>query len=372
MVLISLILFFLVVFNSILKKSKPLFILTLIFMWLLATFTYGNADEMVYQSRYEDTINWENNTEYLFLLLIKICHFFNLTFIEYKGVVFFVLLVLIASTIWKLSNYPNIVLTLYMFYPFLMHISQIRNALATAVFIFGCRYLVNNNSVRISYHKFNLSINDIKYILCIVIASLLHTAAIIWIVLLIAKKVNLKSNVVIAIIVNIFVYFSSAFPILENKMASLLGATDRMDAYFSSNYQISNFRHYGTVIPVLLTLIIFIITYTILWKTNHDKTALLGIKLNIIMSICISLILKYSSEFYRPVEGLLIINYILSINLIPKVQLLKVKTRIPYFVSEISIVVAVSLFLFFIVKGNVATVLSPVFYNNYLFNLFNG
>lgn len=371
MVLISFILVFLVLMNLILRKSRSFFFLTIIFMWLLASFTFENADEVVYQSRYETPQLWENNTEYLFMALIKVCRYLGLTFIEYKGVVFAILLFLVGSTIWKLSHYPNVILTMYMFYPFLMHISQIRYALATGVFVFGCRYLVNDNSNRIVFRKISISLNDIKYIVCVIIASLLHSAALLWIIILIAKKMNVKSNIIIAILMNIFIAVSSSISGISSKMFALIGASNRIDAYFSANYQMSEFRHYGSVIPVFIVLIIFVITYMILWRKDHNNIALFGIKLNIIMSVCLSLILKYSSELYRPFEGTLVLNYILLLNLIPNEQFLRVKTRISYFLSEIFAMSAVILFMIFLVKGNIQSILVPVFYNNYLFNYFN-
>ena len=372
MVLISLVLVFLCLINLILRKSKSFFLITIIFMWLLATFTYGNADETVYQGRYENPELWANNTEYLFLVLIKICKSFNLTFIEYKGIIFFIILILISSTIWKLSSFPNVVLIMYMFYPFLMHISQIRNALATSVFIFGYRYLINDTSKKLHFKRLNLSINDLKYVFCIIIASLIHTAALIWIIILIIKKINLKLDIIISVILNIVIYFSSSISFIGNKLSSLSGAAGRLDAYFSANYQTTSFRHYGSIIPCILVMVIFVVTYIILWKVTKDKTAIMGLKLNIIMSICISMILKYSSELYRPFEGTLVLNYILLLNLIPKEQFFRVRTKISYFMSEIFIGIAVFSFMYFLVGGNIMTVLAPVFYNNYLFSIFNG
>ena len=45
------------------KKSKGVFAVNIIFMWLVATFCYGIADETIYQSRYANPDIWKGITE---------------------------------------------------------------------------------------------------------------------------------------------------------------------------------------------------------------------------------------------------------------------------------------------------------------------
>lgn len=361
----------LILFSMILKKSKILTLITIIFMWCLATFTYGNADETIYMSRYLDIGFWENDTEYLFMLLIKVCRFFNLNFIEYKGVVFAIILLLVSLTVWKLCNYPNVALVIFLFYPFFMYISQIRNALATSVFIFGYRYLLADKKENLDSNKVFIDRDDLFFISCIVVATLIHTASFIWLLLLIPKKLNLKFNIIISILMNLFIIVSSNISSIAQLVISKFGAQTRMEGYLSGAYQLSNYRNYGTIMPIAVSIIIFMILYLILWKTTHSDKAILGIKINLILSVCISLILRYSSEFYRLYEGSMLLNTIIILNLIPKGEFLKLKTKIPYFITECLVTLPTIYFIYFFVPGIYNTVVFPVFYQNYLFQIFN-
>ena len=53
------------------RKSYILYFVCIVFLWLIASFTTGNADEQIYQSRYDEYQLWEDNTEYLYMALIR-------------------------------------------------------------------------------------------------------------------------------------------------------------------------------------------------------------------------------------------------------------------------------------------------------------
>ena len=46
------------------RKSYILYFVCIVFLWLIASFTTGNADEQIYQSRYDEYQLWEDNTVY--------------------------------------------------------------------------------------------------------------------------------------------------------------------------------------------------------------------------------------------------------------------------------------------------------------------
>lgn len=371
MTIILLSMLILVLLSLILKRSKTLTIATVVFMWCLATFTYGNADEVIYQSRYSDIGLWENDTEYLFLLLIKICRFFGFTFVEYKGVIFAIILMLVSLTTWKLCKYPNIALSIFLFYPFFMYISQIRNALAASVFVFSYRYLLTNENKQLNVTNKYVNKSDVFFTVCIILATLIHTASFIWLLLLVPKKLGFKLNVIIAIILNLFIVASSNISSIAQIVISKFGAQTRMEGYLSGTYQLSSYRNYGTIIPIVFSIMIFMLIYVILWKTTHDNKAILGMKINIILTVCVSLILRYSSEFYRLYEGTMLLNAIIILNLIPKTEILKIKTKIPYFITECLVSLPTVYFILFFIPGIYSTVVFPVLYQNYLFQIFN-
>lgn len=323
MYLIIIILIFLIIANLLTKKSKPAFIITLAFMWLLMTFTTGNADHLVYESRFENPSIWKNSSEILFELLINFCRIAGMSYIQYKALLCFIILALIGSTIWKLSSYPNIVLILYFICPFALNSAQLRWAAASGILIFGYRYLVNDQSERVGSKKRNITANDIRYIVCVILATLTHTAAFFGLLLLLAKKISLKSSIIWAFVLNIFFLFIFTPTNIQGIM-NRIGAGARMGAYFSSEYQQSEYRHIGwALLLVLITAAVVVIGCLLIqrWnkKSGHkDANIEYLLKSNILMLSIVAFIIRYTGEMYRPQEAMLILDYILLMNSVTK------------------------------------------------------
>lgn len=344
-------------------KSKPIFVALLGLMWITMTFITGNVDESVYLSRYNNASEWTLNTELLFQLLNTICNKVGLSFVQYKGVLALIILTLIGATIWKLSKFPNIVLIFYFICPFPLNVSQLRFALASAIFIWSYRYLVDEENRTIKLCGKNCSLNNIKYILCIVLASLVHSVAIIWLMLYVVKKLNLKQTIVVTILANIFIYFFFK-PSSINWLLIKLGAYSRMSAYFSVAYQNSEYRHYGlTTITLIFIVGIFIACCLLCDKSIETNQIKMLLKFNIFSLCMLAFILRFTSEMYRPQEGLMVLNYIILTNqyknrkiLISKGQKNEVMFKILLFLA---VVVA---FILKIVLFNYDTVLKPMFF----------
>lgn len=354
------------------KRSRGLFIITIFFFWTLMTFIYNNADQEIYLSRYYNPELWVNNSEFLFSLLINICRKLGLTFIEYKGIISAIEISLVGSTIWKYSKYPNVILIMYFLCPFEYHVSQVRFALATAVFVFALQYLFNDNSKKIG---FDVTINELKYIIGVLIASFIHTSAIFWILLLIAKKCSLRFNLTFMLLFNALILYVIS-PSLISKFLNLFGTTNRMSAYLSTAYQLSSSRTFGQLKVVLVTAFFEILMCIIVLRYKHyfedtDKIMLL-LKIDIITLIIIGIILKYTSEMYRLQEGLILVNYVYLTNAIPTESFMKVKTNVYAFSVEILLILFVfTLFYMKVLDSiNIYDVWYPMFQNNYLYELF--
>lgn len=352
------------------KQSRTLYIISILFLWILMTFTYGNADEGVYLSRYTTPELWTNNSEYLFSFLIDICRKVGLNFFAFKGVTAAIEITLVGRTVWKLSKYPNIVLLFYFFSSFAYNVVQIRFALASSVFIYSIQYLFNDSA---TYENHFLSSNELKYIIGVIIATFIHTSAIIWLVLLIAKKCNIKATAVFTILFNILIIFNIS-PNFISDFLQGFGAEGRMTAYLSTAYQNSSFRTFGQLKLVLFAAILeILICFYILKNKNYfenmNQVELL-LKMNIIILIIIGFILKYTPEVYRLQESLFLINYIVLTNVIPTNSFLKVRTKTPIFIVEnlIFILIIGLSYLELYSSSNFFTVWQPLFSNNLLFN----
>ncbi|WP_274606077.1 EpsG family protein [Lactobacillus delbrueckii] len=358
--------------NFLLKRSRFVFTISAILMWTIMAFTYGNADELIYISRYQNTAKWQGSSELLFTAIINICRVIGLNFTQYKSVLSLIYIVLVSTTIWKLSRYPNIVITLFFFYPFVMNVSQLRFGIASAVLIYSYRYLLHDKSLRIGNAKRNITENDIKFVVCVIIASLLHSVAIYWLLLLIPKKTTVRTTTIWMIGINLFVV--TAFnPSIANGVLSKLGAGLRMGAYFSSAYQTSTYRHYGGALisTLLIGAIIWLLCLLIrknecLFRFTDDVEELM--KCNIMLLTVVSFILRFTSEMYRPQEALTLMAYIVLTNAITEAEFLRLKIELRNFITQAGIFALVATnFYTKIIMYNCEALWIPIFTNSYLF-----
>jgi hypothetical protein len=361
------------ILNVFFKRSKPIFIVSAILMWTIIAFTYGNADEGIYISRYENPYRWLGSSEWLFSAMINICRAFKLNFVQYKAVLALIYMLLTSTTIWKLSKYPNVVLTLFFICPFIMNVSQLRFGMASAILIFSYRYLLHDESPRIGNSKRNITENDVKFVICVIVASLMHSSAIYWLLLLVPKKTTVKTTTIWMLLINAFVLFIFN-PSSVGWLLSKLGAQSRMLAYFSSEYRASEYRHIGASLLTTLLIggIVFLLCLLVkrkrkCFQCTDDVYELL--KFNIMLWTVISFIIRYTSEMYRPQEALMLMSYIVLTNSINKSEFLKLKTNLSSFELEIGVfsISAIGFYTKIIMYQNYLTLWMPIFHNSYLY-----
>ena len=365
---ITILLFLMSIFS---KKNKALYIVLFIWMWILMAFTTGIADEQeVYMSRYASPELWAGNSEILYNAIILLFRKAGCTFYQYKAIITFIQLLLIFTTV---SKYPNIVCCLYMIYPFPLNIAQMRHALATAIFVFAIRYLFEDDKVLIKINKFKLSRSDFKYICLILIAACIHSASLIWLVLLVAKKFDLKTNIVFTAFFNFLIVFLLS-PQNIMKILEVFGAGSRMGAYFSAEYQSSSWRHYGgALLNVTFTaaLLIFLCFYILNKKSGYvnKSQVMLAMKANISILCIYGLIIKYTGEVYRLQESMTIMNLIILFNALKSDGLSKRK------ISKNNALVFMGVFVFILGIAYISvgmylipTILKPILQNNILIN----
>lgn len=361
------------IFNIVFPRSKYTYYSLLFFMWIIMSFTYNIADEGVYLSRYNDPEIWIGQTEFLFSLSTSIFRWMDFNYIQYKCIMSFVVLLLFNSTIRRYAKYPNIVLLLYFICPFALNVAQFRNVLATSIFVYGARYLIDKDESKVLISR--ITINDIKYIGIIITASMFHSAAFIWLILLLAKKYSVKKNIVIVLIIN-FMMIGVLTPTNISTIIPEFGAVMRMAAYLLDEYAQSGWHHYSYIV-----LVIFIGTISILFAWFRSKKALRYsmdyyrmkclMKSNIIMMAILGIMIMYTQEVYRMQEGLAIINYTLMTNCIysKKFGLLKMSVR-NFKIVLVCIVYALGTMYFEIIRYLVPTIVIPILGNNYIVEYF--
>lgn len=348
------------------KKSKKIFLTNLLFMWSVATFCYGIADEEVYLSRYTKPNMWIGATEFGFNGLINICHKFNLDFIGFKGVIYAICLFCIGTTIYKIAEYPNIVLMLYFICPFPLNVAQMRNYIATSIIIYFFRYIILESNSKVIIWK--LDLNDLKYIVGIIIATTMHTSALLWLIFLLAKKLNTKNNYWVMLWTNILLMFIVT-PNSLKKIAALFGAGNRINAYFSLEYAQSEWKHMGPISSVLVAALFAICIARYILKRSNNKELILCERINVLSLGFIGMMIRYTSEIRRIQEGICIINYIMITNAINKnaFKLNRISKKNLLIFCCLLIFLVIYTMMILIIYLN-ESVWSPFWFNNSLWN----
>lgn len=349
---------FLLLINVAMKREKISYTTSLVVMWVIMTFISGNADESIYLSRYNNASDWATNSELLFQALNVMGNKLGLSFLQFRGCIAFLYIALIGSTIWKLSKYPNLVLVLFFFCPFPLNVTQLRFGLSSAIFIYSYRYFITDEN-KDNNKKFFLKSNEVKFCICVVLATLIHTVALCWLSLLVVKKISLKQTIFLTVIANLFVYFlfnpSSIYWLLTK-----IGAFTRMAAYFSMEYQKSSYRHYGmTFLTSVLISSICIIACILSGKKKKYEVDLL-LKSNIFSITVLAFILRFTSEMYRPQEGIMLLNYIVLTN---ECTGFRLKCKRKEFDIQVLLVILVAIsFIMKIYLYNRCAVWNPMFF----------
>lgn len=360
----------LILSNLFAKKSKLLYFVTFLWMWILMAGTFDIADESIYISRYTAPQSWGSSTEYLYLFIILLFNKLGMDFIHFKIAITFIELILITSTIWRFSSYPNIVLVFYFLFPFPLHIAQMRSALAAAIFIWGIRYIKEDDGKKVSIFNWEVSRNDLKYVIVILIASLVHVQSVGWLILLVAKKFSVRFTVLFTILFNIAIYFIFS-PAMILRVINIFGGNNRIAHYFSIAYQTSASRQIGQLIGVLFTAVTMISLCVYILRShrnfsNADQVRLL-LKVNIVVLYILSIILRYTGEAYRVQEGIAVLNIMILTNALNRqsFKLKKISADNLILYSAL-IVYNIGIFAIRLLRYLVPTVLLPILENNSL------
>ncbi len=367
--MLLLITIFLVSICFIKRKSKIILFITTGWLWILYGWSNSTADFSIYQNRYYLYESRSSYTEVLYTLLVKISNNIGLDFRFFLILSSLIAITLIAKTAYDLAENYNLVLGLYIIFPFVMDVTAIRYFLASSVIIWGFHYLVNNKDEQIK--------NSFKWCICVIIASGIHIACIFFSILVLAKFMSTKkiiSIVVISIIVMSIVLNSTVL----FKLVSLFSA-DKAAIVFAS--QVNTTRVRLNYLRVILILLEFIVANVLITKRqnqflfidnnklklkygNKDISSLL-IKCNILSLLVLPLI-TYVVDFYRILLTVSFLNYIYFTLFFFKYK--KGIVNISQLIFNVLLIGFVIINLYFLVlkSDNVNTVFWPVFNNNIL------
>lgn len=270
------------------KLKKRLYILAIIQLVFILGFrllgTVGK--DWIYYSRYYNLqLDW-NLTEILeyeryeigFKLLTKgISIIFNNT----QFYIFFIGLIStipVAYIIYKYSRMPFLSLTLYIaldFYAF--NFAGLRQGIAIAIIFFSYKYIIENKIL--------------KFIFCIILATLFHTSAIVFLPIYFIRKIKITKLKIVffaIIAILIFIFKSQIFLIINS--------------FFYDNYAISYTNSGNWMILCIMILVICYLFYKAVIRNNKNNQKLYVITtigcMCMLFSSIVSDTLRIANYFY--------------------------------------------------------------------------
>lgn len=174
--------YFITLLKSVTKhKNKVLDVLLLISATLLFSFrNLYEDDTYAYNNVYEDMLannSYSGNIYGIdsgFIFLMKILSRFGVSFYIFRMLLFLISCILIFISVKCITVNYDIVFCLYLYFPFCYDRIQIRQFFSYAIVIFAMKYIVVEEK------------KAIKYIICVIAASLIHSTAIVYLLYLFA------------------------------------------------------------------------------------------------------------------------------------------------------------------------------------------
>ena len=214
-----LIAFFLIFFMSIFilyayfaKKSKLAVFLILLFSWLQCVFITESFDLLNMEFRYYYLKIGTQGLAIGYDILFNMFQNTGVSFTVFKMFTASFSLLTVFLAIKKTTNNISMVFALYAIYPFISSISQIRNAMATAIVIYFLICYIQDPK-----HKIK------KYIFGVILASLFHYSALVYLIFIFAKFDFNKSRLSVRIII-ILVIVITFITIRTNMLYNILSS----------------------------------------------------------------------------------------------------------------------------------------------------
>lgn len=299
-------LFLLIVFY---KSKFPRYI----FLFLLVALSYSYvdlADYNGYSQMYDGPngnmsgLYFLDSTDVGFRILVYLGNYLNLSFELFKAIIYFIFGLLLIKGLVRIDNKSaNLVLSLYIFYPLLLDLVQIRHFIAMTTFIFTMSFFldaIRNNKVNIySYAYFILTLlfhSSFAYLIFLVFFS--H---------LLLRHINIrdfiKKNILLLIISYLIIFVLLLFLNLSNS------------SYFSTQTSLYTILFY-VVVYLFFYLILILIKNRI--SCNYNKTIKIYNFVIIYTTLLIGTtlpMLLYNVEFFRyfRVELLILLSMMFSI-----------------------------------------------------------
>lgn len=223
------------------RQSKPIAFCILVVLWVIFSLNTYNDDYIGYEFLFNNNlVTYEGSGQTVgFQALISAAKFFGLDFMQFRCVVGFICLFLMYSFISRYTKSIAFVLGLYILLPFLYDVVQFRFFLASCIAVYSLKFLIDNEKHGILY-----------FIIGVGIASLIHTAAILFLAFLLVK---LKDKILPAISILLFlILLVMGYSGLIVPLASQFIDSVKLEVYFTEMSRFGFLRYWVSIILMLL------------------------------------------------------------------------------------------------------------------------
>lgn len=328
-----LILVLLVLLSLIFSKSISLVIIDIIALAWLCISTPFLMDNAGYMQNYRLVITNANLAQEVtskgWVFLSKLGLKFNLDYLQFKTIVFIFCMILLLITTYRLvgTNY-SFVFGIYIIYPALVDIVQIRFFLSLCIVILGLSFFIND-----------VKTGSVVYVICLILATSIHNTSLIYSIFLILPLMKKYSKQIVKIIIVVDIILI----VMKNQVLAVVGnlATDKQQQYFDG--QLSLFK---VAFFILIMIFVALIIYYLKEKNENevsvkDKNIINAINnINIIILLLVPLV-PIAYNFYR-LERIswFMIYMLLAILLKYKVKIRIFKYNISIYMLSISLALA--------------------------------
>lgn len=331
---------------------------SILFLWILFSFCSEVPDYRNYAYVFQ-RLNWGDNYHSMetgYWLLCKFATFLGLDFSVFRKIYGLIGLTLMGSTAMRYMDKPYRVFLLYLLYPFLLDLVQIRHFMACSIVIYGIRYL----------EEFKVE-NVVKYSLCVLLAVTQHSIAIVYLVFLFAYLKEIKIVIRIAISVTI-VFFVLGKIIAGSTLYRTILASRGIEGGYIGGIDIRQFVLYSVFYILLSAICVF------LWKNDGLRITQYPQYNNVynqllfkicMLSVVFIPIILIDFQLTRLFRGCV---FILEMYIVKQIDKVNMPDRFFIKVVMITLFIVVFVKLFGPSSAHYATITKNVFFENYLWH----
>lgn len=307
----------LILSGILLKDSRVVLLLQLIFAILMITFNNGSADQLAYINNLSVL---QGNSSAIFNgnFLFNIIFYIFGTIGGYNFAIFVISIISFLFLYKGIKFYTSnisFVMSLYLISPFVIDATQFRNFMAMCIWVYFSKYLY------LAYQAGKFDKNAVFYLLGTTIAVLVHFAFLfsyIFIFSIYIKDKGIRSGLKVICILGILLIGFNNIPFLRLLMSSsnisILQMTASKFNDYGLNYNLksASARLKSTVFFFVLIFIVFLIIYLLMKSNKMCLPELYKFVFSVtVISLLILPLLQYSMEIYRIQRNLLVIYYVL-------------------------------------------------------------